>query len=305
MNKKLVAITLISLGLFACGGSGSGSSNSETPTPTPTPTPTYTGVFIDSPVHGLNYQTATQSGTTNAMGEFIYQLGEKVTFSIGGITFPEVDVKAIITPLDIFKTENLEHSGVVNMLRFLQTLDVDGNPDNGIELSSLIHTLAANLTIDFTSATFDNQVAEFVIDNNAINISLISAQRALEHFRESLMIPEPNNCGNDHEKVGFTGSFNTLAHDVTGDAKILDNCTIEVSNFNYDATAPAVYFYADNSMTNSFTLGDELREDRVAYVNDTIIVKLPNGKTLDDIEKFSVWCVDFSVSFGDLIFTTP
>ena len=58
MNKKLAAITLISLGLFACGGSGG--SNSETPTPTPTPTPTtYTGVFVDSPVQGLKYQTAT------------------------------------------------------------------------------------------------------------------------------------------------------------------------------------------------------------------------------------------------------
>ncbi|WP_448247589.1 DM13 domain-containing protein [Thalassotalea agariperforans] len=304
MNKKLAAITLISLGLFACGGSGG--SNSETPTPTPTPTPTtYTGIFVDSPVQGLKYQTATQAGTTNAMGEFIYQLGEKVTFSIGGITFPEVDVKAIITPLDIFQTENLEHSGVINMLRLLQTLDVDGNAENGIELSSLIHTLAANLTIDFTSQTFEEQIAEFVIDNNAINISLISAQQALAHFRETLMISEPSSCGDDHAKVGFTGSFNTLAHNVSGTAEIIDNCTIKINNFTFDGDGLSVFFYGgiNSDFENGFAIGSDLLGQ--VFSNETVTIKLPNNYSLDDLTDLSVWCVPVKVNFGSLTFTAP
>ncbi len=256
-------------------------------------------------MQGLKYQTATQSGTTNAMGEFIYQLGEKVTFSIGGITFPEVDVKAIITPLDIFKTENLEHSGVINMLRLLQTLDVDGNAENGIELSALIHTLAANLTIDFTSQTFEEQIAEFVIDNNAINISLISAQQALAHFRETLMIEEPSSCGDDHAKVGFTGSFNTLAHNVSGTAEIIDNCTIRINNFTFDGDGLSVFFYGgiNSDFENGFAIGNDLLGQ--VFSNETVTIKLPNNYSLDDLTDLSVWCVPVKVNFGSLTFTAP
>lgn len=309
---KVISIgCIISLSLSACGG-GSGSSTKETSQAPIQPSPvTYTGTFIDSPVQGLNYKTETQTGVTNANGEFIYQLNEKVTFSIGDIEFLETPVASVITPLTVFNTQDTNKTEVVNMLRLLQTLDVDGDASNGITLNDNIHTLAANLTVDFASVDFDSQVQQLVIDNNAVNISLISAAQAVMHFENTLAGNTGNNpsgCGNDHPSVGYTGSFNTLAHDVTGDAEIIDNCTIEITNFNYDATAPAVYFYADNSSsstTESFTLGDELRKDSNPYNNATITVKLPNGTTLDDINIFSVWCVDFSVSFGDLTFTAP
>ena len=44
-----------------------------------------TGVFRDSPVHGLEYQTQTVGGLTGEKGEFRYRSGETVTFSIGGL----------------------------------------------------------------------------------------------------------------------------------------------------------------------------------------------------------------------------
>lgn len=302
--------------ISACGGGGgSNTAMPSTPSTTETSPPepaaetetTYTGVFIDSPVQGLNYRTASQSGVTNAAGEYIYQLNEKVIFSIGGIDFPEVDVAAEITPLTVFDTDDFDHVGVVNMVRLLQTLDLDGIPENGIELAENIHMLASTLDVDFTDSTFDTTVAQFVIDNNAININLVSAEQAIQHLKDTLMFvePSPSSCGADHPKVGYSGSFNTLFHDVSGDAVVIDNCTISVTNFNYDATAPAVFFYADNGQTSiaSFTIGEELRNNRVSYVNDTIILKLPNNKTLDDLSTMSVWCVDFSIDFGNLQFT--
>lgn len=312
MLKQIGISSVISISLVACGGGGSGSSISQgSSTPVQPPPVTYTGIFVDAPVQGLNYKTETQAGITNENGEFIYQLNEKVIFSIGGIDFLEIPVASVITPLTVFDTQDINKTEVVNMLRLLQTLDTDGVASNGISLNENIHTLAANLTVDFASADFDSQIAQLVLDNNAVNISLISAEQAVMHFENTLAGNtgnEPSTCGNDHPSVGFTGSFNTLAHDVTGDAEIIDNCTITITNFNYDATAPAVYFYADNtdnSSTQSFTLGDELRKDSVPYNNATITVKLPNNYTLNDINTFSVWCVDFAVSFGDLTFTAP
>lgn len=326
MNYKFFTLLVLSFALSACGGGSSDPiappvNQSPTPEPVSNPEPvtpaeptTYTGVFIDSAVQGLNYKTATQEGTTNAQGEFIYQLGETITFSIGGIEFPSVEVKTEITPLDIFKTDDTSHVGVVNMLQLLQSLDDDAMPENGITLREEIHTLAANFSVDFNDNNFESLVNAVLASYSGVNNSLINEQTAIAHFENTLMLnqPMPSSCGNDHEKVGYSGNFSTLFHDVSGKVTILDNCTLQVENFNYDATAPVVYFYGDISPISSgvdsgtgFNIGEILRDDSVAYVNDSITLKLPNNRTLDDLEYLSVWCVDFLANFGDLQFQAP
>lgn len=316
MKNTLLSSILLGLALSACGGGG------EDPIPTPpvgTPPPvvtppeptTYTGTFIDSAVEGLSYKTATQEGTTNASGEFIYQLGETVVFSIGGIKFPAVDVKAVLTPLDIFETEDLSNAGVVNMLRLLQSLDEDGMPENGIKIIEAAHTLVENINIDFTDSNFATLIDVALALYSGINNSLISEEAALQHFRDTLMLnePMPSSCGNNHPKVGYTGTFQTYFHDVAGTVTIIDDCTLQVENFSYDSSAPVVYFYGDTSdnflSDNAFIIGDILRDNRVAYKNDSITLKLPNNKTLDDLEYLSIWCIDFQANFGDLRFTAP
>ena len=42
--------------------------------------------------------------------------------------------------------------------------------------------------------------------------------------------------------------------------------------------------------------GEKLSE----YVNATIVITLPNEITVHTIDWFSVWCVEFNVSFGEL-----
>lgn len=314
MRNNLIPLIVISLVISACGGGGGDSTANVAPAaltpPVEIPT-TQTGVFIDSAVEGLNYKTATQEGTTNANGEFIYQLGEMVTFSIGGISFPPVEVKSQLTPLDIFDTEDLSHDGVVNMLRLLQTLDEDGIPENGIKIIELAHTLAENITINFTDESFSTLIDVALSLYSGVNNSLISEESAILHFRNTLMLNEPmsSSCGNDHAKVGYQGTFRTLDHNVSGTVTIIDNCTLQVENFNYDATAPAVYFYGDTAdnflSSNAFTVGDILRDNSVDYINESITLKLPNNKSIDDFEYLSVWCVDFRINFGDLRFTAP
>lgn len=319
MKSKLISFVVISLIISACGGGGD-SAPSFTPTPppaqppvvTPPPVPTtYTGVFIDSAVEGLTYKTATQDGTTNDKGEFIYQLGEMVTFSIGGISFPPVAVKAELTPFDIFSTQDLSHQGVVNMLRLLQSLDEDGMPENGIKIIELAHTLTENVTVSFTDNNFESLIDSALASYTGINNSLISEESAVLHFSNTLMLnqPTPSGCGSDHAKVGYTGTFSTLAHNVSGTVTIMDNCTLQIENFNYDASAPVVYFYGDTSSNflsdNAFTIGGILRDNNVEYVNTSITLKLPNNKTLDDLEYLSVWCIDFNANFGDLKFQAP
>lgn len=113
-------------------------------------------------------------------------------------------------------------------------------------------------------------------------------------------------CGqNDHPSVGKTMVFSTLAHDVSGSAQIVDNCTIRVSAFNYDGGGPAVYFYAgfDGNYRDDgagFALGTML--NGTVYSGDSIDVTLTSAEQLDKLNGLSVWCADFNVSFGDGLF---
>jgi hypothetical protein len=141
MFNRLVLATVIAFSLSACGGGGGSSSNTSqppvVPTPTPTPTPpstpaVFTGIFLDSAVQNLNYATPSVAGKTSDKGEFEFANNEFVVFSIGNIQFPAVYADTYITPLDIFATSDVNHTSVVNMLRLLQSLDIDGDPTNGI-----------------------------------------------------------------------------------------------------------------------------------------------------------------------------
>ena len=94
---------------------------------------TLKGVFIDGPVGGINYATPTLRGVTRADGEFEYQAGETVTFSIGGLMLGSTAGKPVVTPLDIVSdAKNASDQRVVNISVILQTLDQDGNTANGI-----------------------------------------------------------------------------------------------------------------------------------------------------------------------------
>ena len=150
MYKKLIFSTML-FGLMACGGSNSTSDLSQF---TGSSAQTLTGQFIDSAVEGLHYETESQQGNTNERGEFNYRPGENIIFSIGSIIFPSTPVNRVITPLDIFQTNDINNLSVVNMLRLLQSLDADGNADNGIKILQIVHTLAQGLSIDFAATDF-------------------------------------------------------------------------------------------------------------------------------------------------------
>ncbi len=176
---RAVLLSLI-LFLTACGGGGGGGSSSSGTVDT------LQGQFIDSPVFNIAYRTATQSGFTDAEGRFNYRPGESIIFSIGGIDLPGMAAKRIITPLDYSNTGSINHPMVTNMLRLLQSLDVDGNPDNGIQIGDAAHTTALGMTVLFDSATFETDVSILVANSGSVITSLIDAESARNHFVQTL-----------------------------------------------------------------------------------------------------------------------
>ncbi len=165
IRRALFGAFIVPLALTACGGGGGSDSD------------VLTGQFVDAPVAGLQYHTASLSGETNANGEFSYRAGETVSFYVGDILIGQAAGASTISPFDLageapprtavdirraVNRINSREQGTplevaINIAVFLHTLDEDGDPGNGIEIPAAMHTLAANRSLDFDQPYNDFQ----------------------------------------------------------------------------------------------------------------------------------------------------
>jgi len=119
------------------------------------------------------------------------------------------------------------------------------------------------------------------------------------------MLPDDleRDCPSTHPRVGATGTFRDLFHDVGGTATVVDDCTIEISDFSFDGTGVNVQFYGGQAgdYRGGFSMSPDIRRAG-GYDGETLFVQLPEGQTLDDLDGISVWCVPVGVNFGDAVF---
>ena len=107
-------------------------------------------------------------------------------------------------------------------------------------------------------------------------------------------------CGTTHAKIGQVATLNKIMHGVGGTATIVDDCTLEIKNFSYDGKGIDVRIYG--AIGGNFRRGIPMTDDlvrRQPYTGETLKARLPAGKTWDDVDSISVWCVDFAVDFGN------
>ncbi|MDA8139233.1 MAG: carboxylesterase family protein [Desulfobacteraceae bacterium] len=129
------------------------------------------GTFGDIPVSGVNFKSASRSGVTGQDGAFDYAANETVTFSIGALSLGAAAGAATLTPLDIISgATDAGDQRVNNLLVLLQTLDADGDLNNGIQITSAIRDIvsgsAASINLDQTTAGFATSLAGLMTDLN-------------------------------------------------------------------------------------------------------------------------------------------
>lgn len=236
---KILTLILSSLFLVACGVS---SNNSGDGNPT-----TLTGVFLDSPVINVDYRTQTQSGTTNLQGEYQYLADETVTFTIGNLKFPPVKADSTVTPLDMAGTQTITADAVVNMIRLLQSLDKDGNPANGIEITDTAKQAASSVSFSQSTPTFaaeinivnlvsgggqDTPIGVLITEASAIANFIIGLGRTTSTFSATSTVtatinPTPVNGSTGLDNPAFYGLFcnrdniNSLPNENVGDTATL------------------------------------------------------------------------------------
>lgn len=292
--------SVVSALLVSCGGDDNGAASALT-----------TGEFLDSSaVEGLGYATTTASGDasltgkTNAAGEFDFNAGESITFSLGGFELPQVQTASKITTVSIFNAVDASDPRVADLSRLLQSMDEDGDANNGITLPLTVESLTSDTELEFGTNNFDAQALMVLSQVNGTQAPLVDTETATAGLNEGLVENEiiSDECTTAHPLVGRTAELSNNAHGVSGTIKVLNDCVIEVTNFNYDGGGPAVYFYAgvdQNYRSNAFPIGRRLSGQQ--WVNETLLLTIPEGKSLDDFNSLSVWCFDFNANFGDAV----
>ncbi|MFA5677347.1 MAG: alpha/beta fold hydrolase [Pseudomonas sp.] len=176
--------------------SGSGSSSSSDST--------QTGVFLDSPVSGLSYAIGSTQQRTDADGRFNYRKGDDLTFLLGGLELGSALGDKVITPLDLVADGSAGDPAVLNISRLLQSLDSDGNLNNGIQISEQIDQavadyLTANAVADLDfadTAAFETVMTGLLAELNQLNLfaenannrdrALRSRLQAWQHLSDTL-----------------------------------------------------------------------------------------------------------------------
>ena len=189
-NKHYLTSLIVALTLTACGGGGGGGGGgaSSGGSNNGGSAQAASGNFVDSPVKGLEYSAnGGARQLTRADGGFDYVEGDSVTFFIGNIeigTITPDPVQPFVTPNTLAAGNE---SAATNIARLLQTLDADGDPDNGIEITDVARAKAKQLSVsasELASANLDDSpVGEFAGENG--DRELVSAQAAKDHLKET------------------------------------------------------------------------------------------------------------------------
>ena len=185
-SRSLVmsATALIVAALGACGGKA------------PELGPALTGQFLDGPVQGLGFRTATESGTTDAQGRFRYRAGESVTFFIGDLPLPAVQAAPVVTPLEVAGSDKLEDAPVVNLLVLLQSLDQNSDPEDGIQISQATVSASSGAPARALGSALVAQPAGTFRTTLAASQVLgarpvVDEADAVRHFAKTLMLSVP------------------------------------------------------------------------------------------------------------------
>lgn len=163
--RLTASVALLCLSLAGCGGSSSSDSD--------TGQVWRTGTFGSTAVSGLDYRSGDSAmGSTDEHGRFRYTGGQTVTFALGELALGAAPGAQRLNVLDVSGDgAAASDPAVTNKLVLLQTLDADGDLNNGIQITQQIRdavsTHAGELDVEQPAAAFNSALQERItaLDN--------------------------------------------------------------------------------------------------------------------------------------------
>ena len=106
-------------------------------------------------------------------------------------------------------------------------------------------------------------------------------------------------CGMTSTQVGKVVTLSTKAHGVSGVAEIIDDCTIQFTNFNFDGNAieTAIYIWKNAKYdSESVALTNDI--NGTTFTNASFKLTLPSTVNISDFDGITVWCIPASLDMG-------
>ena len=207
-KTKLIALSVATLSILLSGCGGSDASSSDPITSA------LSGQFVDGYVQGAHYECADgKSGETGMNGEFSCDT-MPVTFRLAGLklgTIANMPLDKHVFPQDLIGVDrnDTNNSEVIAMAQLLQSLDVDDNPDNGIEIDM---TAIGSITVE---EDFDeNNLDEYIRDANVTKVGEDEAKGHLEKTQNQVEMIEQAELPDD-----VSSALNTVLYTLTDEVK--------------------------------------------------------------------------------------
>ncbi len=149
--KALVLSCVATVAFVGCGG-GSDS--------TATAPVVATGTFVDAPVQGLKYTTATQTGYTDSNGTYKYVAGEQVEFFLGNLSLGKVTASSLTTPYTMAGDTNISAPSdkAKNIAMLLQNFDANRSDSAVLDLSKLKDHNFSDVNLSATTADMETKI---------------------------------------------------------------------------------------------------------------------------------------------------
>ena len=171
------SMAAIGLALTGCGGGGGGGSTSSTQTGT--------GYYVDSAVAGVNYTCGSQTGTTDKDGKFTFEQGQDCTFELAGITLKKVPSDNLVDNAKVVENN-------VSVARFLQSIDNDGDPSNGIQITEKTLTVLTKAlqeenikTVPDDTIKLDTVVSHIEQEDDSFQGHVVTEEEAQKHLQST------------------------------------------------------------------------------------------------------------------------
>lgn len=176
-----------------------------------------TGTLMDAKVINADYYLdGIFAGTTNANGQFVYDPTKTISLKannvflgeINGVNIPE-DRLVFVSDLVGVSRNNTTDQRVINLARFIQSLDSDQDPSNGITITNEIKS---NLNQNSNIQTVSTSTLASILTSVYPQRTLVSTSNAIAHLSTSIAEAQATSSiviSVDDETVGY-GATTTI-----------------------------------------------------------------------------------------------
>lgn len=254
-----------------------------------------TGVFLDSKVSGLIYETDSRLGKTDVSGEFLYLEGENISFYLGGMFLGSGKAAAQMSPASIASTDQATFTTreVKNIASLLQSLDYDRNPDNGITIRSQIADAVGNKNIDFSKMKIQiiGEVLAEIIQKTGVNLKPVYPELAAVHLNQTfgkVYVPENYTLAYFLPTIESWHEFSYDAvhwiHHTDDNDRLLTSSLYDKRPYRLVMQYKYVAYTADGlpvEIQQKFFTGDRISEEKVFQLTYTTNNHLESISTLE------------------------